>query len=173
MCNIERSIMNIEHQEIKRALAVMYNGDGVSVWWFDPDGEIHFFDNIPQNYPRFAVGTFIDRHEARDRFIDMIDKEGWELQDDMDPEDVVTSILGKETEMPFDADLAIKELMGSIDQHADGELTEGLDETVHDIASGEASDVNNGGNARQVEYIVSKLGPDGVTQIENLLKGGA
>lgn len=41
-----------------------------------------------------------------------------------------------------------------------GALAEDLDELVHDVASREASAVNNAGMAGQLEYLAAKLGRD-------------
>ena len=68
----------------------------------------------------------------------------------------------------FNADQAIEKVLSDIDKS--GEADTGLlDELVHDLVSKTASDINNGGDRSQVEYIISQLGPEGLKSIEQEL----
>ena len=46
-----------------------------------------------------------------------------------------------------------------------------LDGMIHDFKSAEATDINNGGFAQQLGYLIDKLGPtEAMTTIDNLIK---
>lgn len=71
--------------EIKKPFAYLSKGDN-NVLFFDELDDLMVgknmsvisIDNIPDNFPRFAVGTHA-YHDAIKRVKDMVTKEGWEL----------------------------------------------------------------------------------------------
>lgn len=68
---------------------------------------------------------------------------------------------------PYNADEAIERMVTLADEVGADETA--LDETVHDIASSIASNVNNGGLRSQIEYIIAQNGPDGENEVKKLL----
>ena len=71
--------MYLKQQEIKKPVFHAVKNDSRAVWWEDKDGHIHFFDNLPENYPRFTIGTFSSLNEAMQRAQEMVLYEGWEV----------------------------------------------------------------------------------------------
>jgi len=71
--------------------------------------------------------------------------------------------------MIFDADKTIQDVIRKADEC--GLDTDALDEVVCDIATQEASDVNNEGVEAQITCIIASLGPEGKSIIETIMKG--
>lgn len=67
----------------------------------------------------------------------------------------------------FDAANEIEELIRLAD--ASGLSDKALDDIVHDLASGIGTEVNNGGVASQITFIVKQLGPGGREVVMSLL----
>ena len=61
---------------------MLEQGDALSVSYWGTDGKITYFDYIPENYPRFEAGTWDSTKEFIKRTTEMVEKEGWEIQDD-------------------------------------------------------------------------------------------
>ena len=80
--------------EIKHPYAVLTNGDKVSIWFME-DGKIHFWDDVPGNFPQWTKGTFDSREEAETVLTEML-TEGW-IQQEEDSTTKVYCVTVRET----------------------------------------------------------------------------
>lgn len=69
----------------------------------------------------------------------------------------------------FNFDETVTRLMKLADEIGSSETS--LDDLVHDLASSEASRVNNEGTEAQIKYILIRQGPEGIKNIEEALNG--
>lgn len=67
----------------------------------------------------------------------------------------------------YNADEAIERMVKLANEVGADETA--FDETVHDLASSIATNVNNGGLRSQIEFIIAQNGPDGENEIKRLL----
>ena len=68
------------YEEIKHPFAHLVKEDtNASVVMFDHDNKIHFFDDLPMNYPRWNFGCYDNENEALQRVEEMVNDEGWVL----------------------------------------------------------------------------------------------
>ncbi len=71
--------MKHNFKEIKYPLAHLSKNDqGGDVLWWEENGAINGFDDIPNNYPRWVSYSFDTMQEALQRFLEMTENEGWE-----------------------------------------------------------------------------------------------
>lgn len=69
------------YMEIKHPIFHAIKGEAFTVWFwgYGESPYICYFDNLPENYPRWIIGKFETEDEARSRAWNMIKNEGWEL----------------------------------------------------------------------------------------------
>lgn len=72
-----------DFMEIKHPIFHAVKGEAFTVWfWGYGEGPyICYFDNLPENYPRWSIGKLSSEPEAKERAKEMIENEGWELME--------------------------------------------------------------------------------------------
>lgn len=53
--------------------------DECRTWWFIMEDYVLAIDYLPYNYPDLEIITFANIEEARKRFKEMVNKEGWNI----------------------------------------------------------------------------------------------
>jgi hypothetical protein len=69
--------MRIPYTQIKAPLVLLEKDENTIIWWSDGD-DINFFDDLPDNYPRWTIGHFDNIDEALERY-KLLLEEGYDV----------------------------------------------------------------------------------------------